>query len=40
MKAGIAHGVVPSVNLEIYQDGGIGGASQALMAALKQELKG
>jgi hypothetical protein len=40
MKAGIAHGVVPSVNLEIYQDGGIGDASQALMAALKQELKG
>jgi Alpha-L-fucosidase len=40
MKAGIAHGVVPSVNLEIYQDVGIGEASQALMAALKQELKG
>jgi hypothetical protein len=40
MRAGIAHGVVPSVNLEIYQDGGIGDASQALMAALKKELKG
>lgn len=40
MKAGIAHGVVPSVNLEIYQDVGIGDASQALMAALKREVKG
>jgi len=40
MKAGIAHGVTPSVNLEIYQDVGIGEASRALMAALKQELKG
>jgi hypothetical protein len=40
MKAGIAHGVVPSVNLEIYQDVGIGGASQDLMAALKREIKG
>jgi hypothetical protein len=39
-ECGIAHGVVPSVNPEIYQDVGIGGASQALMAALKQALKG
>jgi hypothetical protein len=37
MQAGIAHGVVPSVNLEIYQDVGIGDASQALMAALKHQ---
>ena len=40
MKAGIAHGVVPSVNLEIYQDGGIGEASLEFMAALKREIKG
>jgi hypothetical protein len=40
MKAGIAHGVVRSVNLEIYQDVGIGDESQALMAALSQEVKG
>jgi hypothetical protein len=39
MKAGIAHRVVPSVNLEIYQDGGIGEASQELMANLKTEVK-
>jgi hypothetical protein len=39
MNAGIAHGVVPSVNLEIYQDVGIGDASAALMAALKLEVK-
>ena len=30
---------MPPVNLEIYQDG-IGEASQALMADLKQEVKG
>ncbi|MBZ5580723.1 MAG: alpha-L-fucosidase [Acidobacteriia bacterium] len=40
MKGGIAHGVVPSVNLEIYQDGGIGEASAALMAVLGQEIEG
>jgi hypothetical protein len=40
MKAGIAHGVVPSVNLEIYQDGGIGDASLAFMETVKQEVKG
>lgn len=40
MKAGIAHGVVPSVNLESYQDSGIGDASAELMAALKKEVKG
>jgi hypothetical protein len=32
--------VAPSVNLEIHQDVGIGEASQALMASLKQEVKG
>jgi hypothetical protein len=39
MKGGIAHGVVPSVNMEIYQDVGIGDESAALMAALKQDVK-
>jgi hypothetical protein len=40
MKAGMAHGVVPAVNMEIYQDVGIGDESAALMAALKREVKG
>ena len=35
MQGGIAHGVVPSVNLEIYQDGGVGEKSLERMAALK-----
>jgi hypothetical protein len=39
MKAGIVHGVVPSVNLEIYQDGGVGRASHDLMVALRNEVK-
>ena len=38
MKAGIAHGIVPSVNLEIYQDVGVGEASLEYMKAVKQEL--
>jgi hypothetical protein len=39
MKAGIAHGVVPSVNMEIYQDVGIGEQSAAIMGALRNEVK-
>ena len=35
MKAGIAHGIVPSVNLEIYQDVGVGEASLEYMKAVK-----
>jgi len=38
MKAGIAHGIVPSVNLEIYQDVGVGEAALEYMKAVKQEL--
>jgi hypothetical protein len=40
MKAGIAHGIVPSVNMEIYQDGGVGEASLEFMKAVKQDLTG
>ncbi len=40
MKAGIAHWIVPSVNLEIYQDAGVGDASLEYMKAVKQEVKG
>jgi hypothetical protein len=40
MKAGIVHGVVPSVNLEIYQDIGVGEASLDYMKAAKQAIKG
>jgi hypothetical protein len=40
MKAGIAHGIVPPVNLEIYQDGGVGEASLEYIKAVKQELSG
>ena len=40
MKAGIAHGIVPSVNLEIYQDVGVGEASLEYMRALRKEVKG
>jgi hypothetical protein len=40
MKAGIAHGIVPSVNLEIYQDIGVGDASLEYMKAVKAEVKG
>jgi hypothetical protein len=40
MKAGIAHGIVPSVNMEIYQDGGVGEASLEFMKAVRQEIKG
>jgi len=39
IKAGIAHGVVPSVNMEIYQDVGIGEQSAELMGALRNEIK-
>ena len=35
MTQAIARGIVPSVNLEIYQDGGIGDASLEYMKALK-----
>jgi hypothetical protein len=38
MKAGIAHGIVPSVNMEIYQDGGVGEASLEYMKAVKLAL--
>jgi hypothetical protein len=38
MKAGIAHGIVPSVNMEIYQDGGVGEASLEFMKAVKQSI--
>ena len=37
MKAGIAHGIVPSVNMEIYQDGGVGEASLEFMKAVKED---
>jgi hypothetical protein len=40
MKAGIAHGIVPSVNMEIYQDGGVGDASLEYMKAVRAEIKG
>ena len=40
MKAGIAYGMVPSVNLEIYQDVGVGDASLEYMKAVKQEITG
>ena len=40
MKAGIAHGIVPSVNMEIYQDVGVGEASLEYMKAVKQEVEG
>jgi hypothetical protein len=40
MKAGIAHGIVPSVNLEIYRDVGVGDASLEYMQAVKAEVKG
>jgi len=40
MKAGITHGIVPSVNMEIYQDGGVGEASLEFMKAVSQEIKG
>jgi hypothetical protein len=39
MKAGIAHGVVPSVNMKVYQDVGIGEQSATLMGALRNEVK-
>ncbi len=38
MKAGIAHGIVPSVNMEIYQDVGVGEASLEYMKAVKQAV--
>jgi hypothetical protein len=37
-SSGIAHGIVPSVNLEIYQDGGVGEASLEFMKAVKQSI--
>jgi len=40
MRAGIAHGIAPSVNLEIYQDVGVRKASLEYMKAVKQEIKG
>jgi hypothetical protein len=36
----VDHGVVPSVNLEIYQDIGVGEASLDYMKAAKQAIKG
>jgi hypothetical protein len=40
MKAGIARGIVPSVNMETYQDGGVGEASLEFMKSVRQEIKG
>ncbi len=34
-----SHGIVPSINLEIYQDVGIGDASQAYLEALRAAVK-
>ena len=39
MKQAISRGIVPSVNLEIYQDGGIGEASLEYMKALKAAVQ-
>lgn len=39
MRNAIARGIVPSVNLEIYQDGGIGDASLDYMRAVKAAVK-
>jgi hypothetical protein len=39
MVAAITRGIVPSVNLEIYQDGSISKESLAYMRAVKQALK-
>ena len=39
MTQAIARGIVPSVNLEIYQNGGIGDASLEYMKALKAAVK-
>ncbi len=40
MKAGITHGIVPAVNLEIYQDVGVGEVSLEYMKAVNQEIQG
>jgi hypothetical protein len=39
LSAAIARGIVPSINLEIYQDGGIGPASLDYLKALKAAVK-
>ena len=38
VSSAIARGIVPSINLEIYQDGGVGPASIEYLAALKAAL--
>jgi hypothetical protein len=40
MVSAISHGVVPSVNLEIYQDGSISDLSLEYMQAVKKAVKG
>jgi hypothetical protein len=40
MKAGIARGIVPSVNLEICQDGRLGPASVEYMRSVREAVKG
>jgi len=39
MRAAIAHGIVPSVNLEIYQEGEVGPASLEYMRAVRAAIK-